>query len=96
VRERMILDKTAVPRLAPHMRLRFDHARAVWAVQAPERAFLLDEAAHAILSRCDGKTAIAAVIDDLCRHFADAPPDVIEKDVLALLQDFADKGVVAA
>jgi pyrroloquinoline quinone biosynthesis protein D len=78
------------------MRLRFDKARGVWAVQAPERTFMLDEVAHAIISRCDGQTAIGDVIDNLCASFADAPQDVIEKDVLALLQDFADKGVVAA
>ena len=96
MRDRVILDKAAVPRLAPHMRLRFDKAREVWAIQAPERSFMLDEVAHAIISRCDGKAAIGEVIDDLCAGFADAPREVIEADVMALLQDFADKGVVAA
>ena len=84
----------AVPRLAPHMRLRFDKARQTWTVQAPERTFLLDGIAHAIVSRCDGHRPVAGIVDDLCATFAGAPRNLIEKDVLALLQDFTDKAVV--
>ena len=90
------LDPMAIPRLAPHMRLRFDQARQTWTVQAPERTFILDAIAHAIVSRCDGGTPVAGVVDDLCATFPDAPRGVIEMDVLALLQDFTDKGVVIA
>ncbi|HEY4078993.1 MAG TPA: pyrroloquinoline quinone biosynthesis peptide chaperone PqqD [Rhizomicrobium sp.] len=94
--ERLVLDMVAVPRLAPHMRLRFDAARQTWAIQAPERSFMLDEIAHAIVSRCDGAASVVAIIDDLSASFADVPREMIEKDVVALLQDLADKGVVAA
>jgi len=77
------------------MRLRHDKARDSWTIQAPERTFMLDEIAHAIVSRCDGKAAVAGIVDDLCRTFEDAPRDMIEGDVVAMLQDFADKGVIA-
>jgi pyrroloquinoline quinone biosynthesis protein D len=93
---RIRIDSTAVPRLAPHMRLRFDKTRQTWTVQAPERTFMLDTIAHAIVSRCDGATPVAGIIDSLFAAFAQSPRDLIEKDVLALLQNFADKGVVAA
>ncbi len=93
---RLAIDTATVPRLAPHMRLRFDTARQIWTIQAPERTFILDGPAHAIVSRCDGITPVAGIVDSLCEAFADAPRDLIGKDVIALLQDFADKGVVAA
>lgn len=85
----------SVPALRAHMQLRFDKARATWTIQAPERVFLLDEIAHAIVTRCDGRTSISGIVDDLCSVHADAPRDQITADVLQLLQMFADKGVMA-
>jgi pyrroloquinoline quinone biosynthesis protein D len=96
VTDRSIIAQASVPCLAAHMRLRFDKARDLWTIQAPERAFVLDEIAQAIVSRCNGKASVEAIIKDLCDAFRDAPHDVIEKDVLVLLQNFADKGVLSA
>ena len=93
---RPIIDRASTPQLAPHMRLRFDKARAVWTVQAPEKTFLLDEIAQTIMSRCDGNATVQSIVEKLCVTFPDAPRDVIEKDVVALLQNFADKGVISA
>ena len=93
---RTIIDLASTPRLAPHMRLRHDKARTQWTIQAPERSFVLDEVAHAIVSRCDGAKPLEAVVTDLCNTFPGAPRDVIEKDVLALVQNFVDKSVMQA
>jgi pyrroloquinoline quinone biosynthesis protein D len=93
---RVIVDMHSVPRLAPHIRLRFDKVRDCWTIQAPERSFVLDIPAHAIMSRCDGNATIDAIVSDLCAAFAGAPRGIVEKDVLTLLQDFVDKGVVQA
>ncbi|HEY1613274.1 MAG TPA: pyrroloquinoline quinone biosynthesis peptide chaperone PqqD [Rhizomicrobium sp.] len=93
--ERAAITLASHPRLAAHRRLHFDKARETWTIQAPERAFMLDEIAHAIVSRCDGTATTGDIIDDLCKSFPDAPRAAIENDVLALLQDFADKGVMA-
>ena len=92
---RVLVGADSVPRLAAHMRLRFDKARDSWTIQAPERTFMLDEIAYAIVSRCDGEDSVAAIVDDLCEAFEDAPREAVEGDVTALLQDFADKGVIA-
>lgn len=92
--ERSIIVQVSVPHLAPHMRLRFDKAREVWTIQAPERTFVLDEIAQAIVSRCNGDVSVEAIIEGLCTTFPDAPRDVIEEDVIAMLQNFADKGVI--
>lgn len=86
----------STPRLASHMRLRHDPVRSVWTVQAPERSFMLDEIAHAVLVRCDGRSSLAEVIDGLCEDFPDTPRELIAKDVTQLLRDLADKGVIAA
>jgi pyrroloquinoline quinone biosynthesis protein D len=94
--ERVLLVADSVPRLAPHRRLRRDPLRDVWTIQAPERCFMLDDAAHAVISRCDGKTSLAAIIESLCASFPDAPRDTITADVTHMLQDLIDKGVVAA
>lgn len=94
--QRLVLTQDCVPRLAAHMRLRRDATRNIWTVQAPERSFLLDDIAQTILSRCDGQVPLSAIIDDLCAAFPEAPHDVIATDVVALLQDLADKGVVTA
>jgi coenzyme PQQ biosynthesis protein PqqD len=93
---RLAIDLSDVPRLSPYMRLRHDHVREVWTIQAPERTFILDDTAYAILSRCDGAATVSEIVDSLCEAFTAAPREVIEKDVIVLLQDFADKAVMTA
>lgn len=81
------------PRLASHRRLKFDEARKSWTIQAPERVFLLDEIAHAIVSRCDGEKTLGQIVDELCTAF-EAPRELVAGDVRTLVQDFAGKGVM--
>jgi pyrroloquinoline quinone biosynthesis protein D len=91
---RAMIDADTVPRLAVHMRLRQDKARGGWTIQAPERSFVLDNIAHAIVTRCDGAASVAAIVADLCTVFPGAPPEAVKRDVAALIQDLADKGVM--
>ena len=93
--ERAVVGPESVPRLAPHMKLRFDKARDSWTIQAPERSFMLDPIAHTVVSRCDGVATVSGVVKDLSRTFPEAPRDVIEADVVKMIQDLADKGVLA-
>ena len=81
------------PRLAAHRRLKFDQARKSWIIQAPERVFLLDEIAYAIVSRCDGEETFAGIVDELCGAF-EAPRGVIAPDVQRFVLDFIDKGIM--
>ena len=83
-----------VPALPRGVRLRFDQARKVWVLLAPERVLMPDPIAVEILKRCDGKRSVAAVVDDLAETFA-AERAQIETDVTAFLQDLADKGMLA-
>jgi pyrroloquinoline quinone biosynthesis protein D len=94
--ERILIGQTSMPRLAPHARLQFDKQRDRWIVQAPERLFVPDPTALEILQRCDGAATVQAIIDGLAEKYSQAPREVIERDVSALLQDLADKGVLTA
>jgi pyrroloquinoline quinone biosynthesis protein D len=95
VKERLIIADSSVPHLVAHARLQFDKHRDQWVVQAPERLLVLDAIAHEILQRCDGAATVATIVEDLAAKF-NAPRDVIARDVNALLQDLADKGVMTA
>jgi len=92
---RVVIDESSVPRLPRGTRLKHDETRWQWVILAPERLFVLDETAYAIMSAVDGAASVGTIVDDLAARF-NAPREVILKDVIALLQDFADKGVVAA
>ena len=82
-------------RFAPHVKFRHDETRGRWVVLAPERLLLPDEQAVEILKLVDGARSVDAVIDALAARF-DAPRAVIAGDVTAMLQELADKGVLAA
>ncbi len=89
-----MLDETAIPRLARGFRIRRDDVRNQWVVLGPERAFVPDDIAAAILREFDGRKTLAIVIDDLAARYA-APRDQIATDVLAMTADLNAKGLVA-
>jgi pyrroloquinoline quinone biosynthesis protein D len=78
---------------APHVKFRHDETRGRWVVLAPERLLLPDEQAVEILKLVDGARSVDEVIDALAKRF-DAPREVIAGDVMGMLQDLADKGVL--
>jgi pyrroloquinoline quinone biosynthesis protein D len=91
--ERALVVEDCVPKLPRGVKLRHDKARDAWVLLAPERVFMPDPIAVEILKRCDGEAALSGIIDDLATTYA-APRDQIAKDVTAMLQDLADKGMV--
>jgi pyrroloquinoline quinone biosynthesis protein D len=95
VSERLVIATSSVPRLPRHIKLRFDEARQRWVLLAPERVLVPDEIAIEILQRCDGVATVAAIADTLAQKYQ-APRDEVERDIIELLQNLADKGTVAA
>lgn len=87
------ITEESVPRLPRHVKFRFDQAREAWVVLAPEKVFMPDEIAVEVLKRCDGDTTLKDIIDDLARTF-EAERDVVAADVVAMLQDLSDKGII--
>jgi pyrroloquinoline quinone biosynthesis protein D len=94
-KQRLLVAGGITLRFAPHVKFRHDETRGRWVVLAPERLLLPDEQAVEILKLIDGERSVDAVIDALAARF-DAPRTVIAADVTAMLQDLADKGVLAA
>jgi pyrroloquinoline quinone biosynthesis protein D len=91
--QRVLVDGASRPRFAPHVAFRHDETRGRWVVLAPERLLLPDDLAVEILKLLDGARNVDAVVDDLARRF-EAPRDVIAADVVSMLQDLLDKGVL--
>jgi pyrroloquinoline quinone biosynthesis protein D len=85
--------EAAIPAFAAGVKFRFDQVRDAWIVLAPERLFLPDESAIAILQLIDGTRSLGAIVDELASRF-DAPRELIAVDVEAMLKDLADKGVL--
>jgi pyrroloquinoline quinone biosynthesis protein D len=88
---RISVSETSKPILPRHARLKFDETRQRWVILAPERVLAPDDIAVEILQLCDGERNVADIIDLLVAKYA-APRDDIGTDVLAMLQDLADKG----
>lgn len=90
---RLEVIETSVLGFPRHVTFRHDDVRGRWVILAPERLLLPDDMAVEILQRVDGLRSVAQVIDVLAHDFA-APRAEIATDVVAMLQDLADKGVV--
>ena len=78
------------PVLPRHARLKFDETRQRWVILAPERVLAPDEIAVEVLQLCDGLRSVEQMIDQLAAKYA-AERDAISTDVIAMLQDLADK-----
>ncbi len=79
------------PVLPRHAKLKFDETRRVWVLLAPERVLAPDEIAVEVLQLCDGLRSVEAMVDQLAAKYA-AERGAIATDVIAMLQDLADKG----
>ena len=79
------------PILPRHARLKFDETREVWVILAPERVLAPDPIAVEVLQLCDGIRNVSNMVDQLAAQYA-APREEIATDVIAMLQDLADKG----
>jgi pyrroloquinoline quinone biosynthesis protein D len=83
--------ETSRPVLPRHAKLKFDETRKVWVILAPERVLAPDEIAVEVLQLCDGVRNVSDIVDVLVAKYA-APREAISSDVVAMLQDLADKG----
>lgn len=89
--ERVQLSAASVPKFPRHIKFHFNKQREQWVILAPERLLVPDETSAEILKLCDGKASVDGIVASLVEKY-NAPHEVILKDVLAMLQDLADKG----
>lgn len=92
---RLIVNAATVLTLPRHIKLRHDAGRGRWIILGPERVFEPDETSVEVLKLCDGERTVSAIAESLAASYQ-APADVILADILEMLQDLADKGVVRA
>jgi len=93
VAERLLISEDMVLRFPRHVTFRHDDVRDRWVILAPERLLLPDDTAVEILQRLDGQRSVAQIIDMLSVDF-NAPRADIAVDVIEMLQDLVDKGMV--
>jgi pyrroloquinoline quinone biosynthesis protein D len=85
------VSETSRPVLPRHAKLKFDATRQRWVILAPERVLAPDDIAVEVLQLCDGVRSVEAIIGQLAEKYA-ADRGAIAADVIAMLQDLADKG----
>ena len=93
--ERVSIGVASTPSLQPHTRLRHDAARNRWVILAPERVFTPDPIAVAVLRLCDGMRTVDAIAGELEQAYQ-ADKNQILTDIISMLQDLTDKGVLKA
>jgi pyrroloquinoline quinone biosynthesis protein D len=81
------------PGLSPHARMRHDPARGGWVLLGPERVLVLDDVAVEVRKLCDGEASIAVIADALAARYS-APPSEVLGDVIEMLQNLRDKGLL--
>lgn len=94
-RSRTLLTAASQPRLPKHIKLRHDATRNAWTILAPERIFTPDPIAVTVLQLCDGARNVQAIAAELARTYS-ADTTQILGDILPMLQDLTDKGVLEA
>ncbi len=94
-RQRLVISATSKPKLPRHARLRFDDTRQRWVILAPERVLAPDDIAVEVLQLCDGARNVESIAAVLAAKYT-AEISIICDDVVAMLQDLADKGFLVA
>ena len=92
-KQRAIVTATSKPALPRHIKLRHDAARNAWAILAPERVLTPDAIAASVLRLCNGMRTVEDVAAELAQGYS-APKERILADIISMLQELADKGVV--
>ena len=92
-RTRAIASLASAPALPKHIKMRHDAGRGRWILLAPERVFEPDDTAVEILKLCDGERTVHDIALQLAKDY-NAPITEIQGDIVQMVQDLADKGVL--
>jgi pyrroloquinoline quinone biosynthesis protein D len=94
-RQRITIDAASTPKLQRFASLRHDAARDRWTILAPERVLTPNAVAVAVLNLCDGTRTVEQIARSLSATYG-APEERIRGDIIVMLQQLADKGVLSA
>ena len=79
------------PRLAARARLRFDRHAGAWLLLYPERGLALNATAAAVAQLLTGEHGVDAIVDRVHATAPDVARPVVERDVLAFLDQLRDR-----
>ena len=85
--ENTVIDAQSRPALAPRARLQTDPVDGEPVLLYPEGLLRLNETAHAVLSRCDGRTPVEAIVAALADEY-EVSAETLRADVVECLADF--------
>ena len=85
------IDDSARPRLAPHVRMRFDAARGQHALLSPEAVWVINDTGAAIVELCDGRRTVAEIQFELQGRYDQVSDARINEEVHRFLADLVAK-----
>ncbi len=86
-----VVSSDAIPRVASKARLQWDEVRSRYVLLYPEGLVALNPTAAEIMGLCDGARSVADIVGLLKQRYS----AVVERDVAALLDGLAAKGLVS-
>jgi coenzyme PQQ biosynthesis protein PqqD len=89
-----MIDETSVVRLAPKVRLKFDRHAQGYMLLYPERGLALSKTAADVLTLCAEARAVGEIVEQIVAKYGEPDRGAIVRDVLTLLRDMADRGLV--
>lgn len=82
------------PTLAAKARLRWDRQASRYMLLYPERGLVLNETAADVVQLCTGEHTVGAIVAQLTQKYASQPADTVEREILALLERLANRGLI--
>ena len=82
-------NSNSIPEITPTFRFQWEKAQDCYVILYPEGMVKLSPSAGEILKRCDGKSSISNIVDDLNNQF---PGNNLEKDVYNFLEKAHENG----
>ena len=73
------IDDSMRPRLAPHVRMRFDAARGQHALLSPETVWVVNDTGAAIVELCDGLRTVAEIQAELQSRYEQVPDGEVHR-----------------
>ena len=90
-----MIEVASVVRLAPKARLRFDRHAQQHMLLYPERGLVLSETAAGVVTLCTDAVQVSAIVEQMVQRYGEQHRGTIARDVLDLLRDLADRGLLA-
>jgi coenzyme PQQ biosynthesis protein PqqD len=80
--------------LASKARLRFDRHSNKHMILYPERGLVLSESAADVVTLCVEARKVVSIVDSLVEKYGETQREAIAADVVGLLRELADKGLI--